>query len=71
MPDDEPLTCVIYNPAAGRGRARKQIDEARRTIGRAFEGAGADELPIVVLVHGEGYVAVGVHVERGSFMAVS
>ena len=32
MPDDELLTCVIYNPAAGRGRARKQIDEARRTI---------------------------------------
>jgi diacylglycerol kinase (ATP) len=28
---DEP-TCVIYNPAAGRGRAKKLIDDARRRL---------------------------------------
>lgn len=30
MPDE--LTCVIYNPAAGRGRAKKRIDETRKTF---------------------------------------
>ena len=30
MPDES--TCVIYNPAAGRGRARKQIDETRKFL---------------------------------------
>jgi diacylglycerol kinase family enzyme len=41
----EPLTCVIYNPFAGRGRARKRIDVARKRAApdadvRATEGPG-------------------------------
>ena len=45
--------------------------EARATITRAVTTAAPDELPIIVLVHGEGYLTVGVRRERGMFVGVS
>ncbi len=34
---DERATCVIYNPAAGRGRAEKLLGELRATLGDEIE----------------------------------
>ncbi len=47
-------------------------DEARAHILDTLKKAGADELPIVLLVdRGQGLVAVGVRRERGEFVSVS
>lgn len=57
----------------GRRLAREgKIEPAARTaIAAAFEGDGEDALPIVIVVHCEGYGAVGVRRERGATVAVS
>jgi hypothetical protein len=47
-------------------------DPVRARILGALKDAGADEIPIVLLVHqGEGLVAVGVRRERGELVSVS
>ena len=71
MPVSTADWCVIYNPAAGRGRARPRIDRLRRDLGGRAEfrptagpgdaealaqRAAADGFPIVAAAGGDGTV---------------
>jgi len=64
---------TLRSKAAARfGGDPKLPADARMTITETMATAGADELPIIVIVHqGEGMVAVAVRRERGEFVSVS
>ncbi len=46
-------------------------EENRRAVMETFEGASADQIPAVLVVHCEGYVAVGALRLSGAFAAES
>ena len=64
--------CAMRTDIARRfGSDTRLTAEGRRVVAEAVEDAADDELPIVLLVHREGYLAVGLRRERGSFVTVS
>ena len=64
--------CALRGEVARRFGSDPNLPQTGRDgITRACASAIAGELPIIVLVHAEGYIAVGVRRERGAFGAVS
>jgi hypothetical protein len=64
--------CGPRRALEGRLRGVQGIDEAaRRRILAEVGQAAADEIPVVLLVHAEGFVSVGIRRLRGSWVGVS
>jgi len=59
---------AIASRLAGDGRLST---ESRDAIVNAIVGVGLQEIPVVLLVHAEGYVAGGVRRVQGSLVAMS